>query len=323
MADCCTPSRDGQLHTFSRPPRVSQGAVATLRDDFGVHQPSGMVQVAGGPFLMGTNDGIAYPIDGEGPQRTVIVDDFWIDSTAVTNAQFAAFVDATDYRTEAEAIGWSFVPAHLLNEHNSAAVIGRAAETPWWAGVSDANWRQPLGPGSSAAEIPDHPVVQVSWNDSAAFANWSGKRLPTEAEWEKAARGGLEGSTYPWGNEFMPDGVHRCNIWQGHFPDVNTGDDGYHGTAPVTAFEPNGFGLYNMSGNVWEWCSDWWSTSWHMRSQLSDRTNPLGPLTGNAKVMRGGSFMCHDSYCNRYRLSARTSNSPESSSAHMGFRCAL
>jgi formylglycine-generating enzyme required for sulfatase activity len=165
----------------------------------------------------------------------------------------------------------------------------------------------------------DHPVIHVTWNDAAAFATWAGKRLPTEAEWEYAARGGLVGKRYVWGDELTPDGEHRCNIWQGTFPTVNSRDDGYAGTCPVTTYEPNGYGLYNMAGNVWEWCSDWFSASYH---RTAETTNPSGPPSGSARVMRGGSYLCHESYCNRYRVAARTSNTPDSSTGNLGFRCA-
>jgi formylglycine-generating enzyme required for sulfatase activity len=264
-----------------------------------------MVQIPAGPFSMGTNNALAYPADGEGPKRIVELDEFWIDETAVTNQSFAQFVDATGYITEAELTGWSFVPAFLLSEQDEQYLVGQSGDTPWWVGVTAANWRQPLGPSSSTTDIQSHPVTHISWRDANAFAQWNGKRLPTEAQWEKAARGGLDNSLYAWGDDLIVDGQHMCNIWQGDFPTFNSAQDGHLGTAPVHSFEPNGYGLYNVCGNVWEWTADSWNNT-----DLADN-----------KVIKGGSFMCHDSYCNRYRLSARTSHPKNGFTAHIGFRC--
>lgn len=280
-----------------------------------------MIRIPGGDFLMGSNGGEAYPADGEGPVRIVEVAEFLIDATCVSNAQFAEFVSETGYVTDAERFGWSFVFDGFVEKSAPASIMGRSSGTSWWAGVKGAYWKAPFGPGSSIDEISNHPVVHVSFNDAQTFATWAGKTLPTEAQWEKAARGGSIDSLYPWGDELTPNGNHMFNIWQGEFPVYNSGDDGYTATAPVDAFEPNGYGLYNVSGNVWEWCSDWWSFNWHAHASVQTRTNPRGPSTGTTKVIRGGSYMCHESYCNRYRLSARTSNLPDSSSGHMGFRC--
>ncbi|WP_254643292.1 formylglycine-generating enzyme family protein [Streptomyces sp. BV286] len=278
----------------------------------------GMAMLPGGEFLMGAEDKEGFADDGEGPVRRVRLAPFLIDTCAVTNTDFAAFVDATGYVTDAERLGWSYVFAGFL-----PAVLRRGAprpdRTPWWCAVRDAAWSRPEGPGSTVTERPDHPVVHVSWHDAQAFCRWTGKRLPTEAEWEYAARGGLVQKRYPWGDELDPGGTYRCNIWRGRFPSRNTAEDGYSGSAPVTAFEPNGFGLYNMSGNVWEWCADWWTTH-HCAGETF--TDPKGPATGSAKVIRGGSHMCHRSYCNRYRVAARSANTPDSSSGHAGFRCA-
>jgi formylglycine-generating enzyme required for sulfatase activity len=264
-----------------------------------------MVQIPAGPFSMGTNNALAYPADGEGPKRIVELDEFWIDETAVTNQSFAQFVEATGYITEAELTGWSFVPAFLLSEQDEQYLVGQSGDTPWWVGVTAANWRQPLGPSSSTTDIQSHPVTHISWRDANAFAQWNGKRLPTEAQWEKAARGGLDNSLYAWGDDLIVDGQHMCNIWQGDFPTFNSAQDGHLGTAPVHSFEPNGYGLYNVCGNVWEWTADSWNST-----DLADN-----------KVIKGGSFMCHDSYCNRYRLSARTSHPKNGFTAHIGFRC--
>ncbi|MET9490772.1 formylglycine-generating enzyme family protein [Nocardia sp. NPDC006630] len=276
-----------------------------------------MVLLPGGEFLMGTTDSAGYPGDGEGPVRSVRLSPFLIDTRAVTNERFAAFVADTGYRTEAERLGWSyvfagFVPGALRRESP------RPDRTPWWCAVSGATWESPEGPGSTLGDRDDHPVVHVSWNDARAYCAWAGMRLPTEAEWEYAARGGLEQARYPWGDQLDPDGGYHCNIWRGTFPAKNTAADGFRGTAPVDAFAPNNFGLYNTCGNVWEWCADWWTVD-HGAPPLID---PRGPKSGSGKVIRGGSHMCHDSYCFRYRVAARSANTPDSSSGHAGFRCA-
>jgi formylglycine-generating enzyme required for sulfatase activity len=283
----------------------------------------GMVLIPAGTFSMGNDDDDAFADDGEGPVRDVRLSSYRIDAHAVTNRAFAAFIDATRYVSDAERHGWSFVFHALLRPDARSAAANRAPpDAPWWLAVDGATWRSPEGPGSGIDDRLDHPVVHVSWNDASAYAAWAGKRLPAEAEWERAARGGLERARYPWGDELKPAGRHRCNIWQGRFPEINTGDDGYLATAPADAFEPNGFGLYNMSGNVWEWCADWWSPSWHVEASAATRADPRGPSSGDTKVIRGGSYLCHASYCNRYRVAARSSNGPDSSTGHMGFRCA-
>jgi formylglycine-generating enzyme required for sulfatase activity len=192
------------------------------------------------------------------------------------------------------------------------------AAAPWWRQVAGAAWHHPEGPQSDLAERGDHPVVHVSWRDAAAFCEWSGTRLPTEAEWEFAARGGGVGE-FPWGNELEPGGEHRMNVFQGTFPSLDTGDDGFAGTAPVDAFTPNGYGLYNVTGNVWEWCADWFDPRFY---QYSPRRDPRGADSGERRVMRGGSYLCHHSYCRRYRVAARSSNAPDSSTGNLGFRVA-
>ncbi len=270
----------------------------------------------GGTFVMGTDDK-RFPEDGEGPLRRVTLSPFAIACYAVSNLQSGDFVRATGYTTDAERYGWSFVFEGLLSDEARRAIGSRAAETPWWAPVPQAYWAQPEGPSSTILKRLDHPVVHVSWNDARAYCQWSGTRLPTEAEWEMAARGGLEQATYPWGDELTPHGEHRCNIWQGSFPDRNTLEDGYLGTAPVHAFRPNGFGLYNVAGNVWEWCEDYFSPRYHHATAAED---PRYDEPGTNRSLRGGSFLCHESYCNRYRVAARSSNTPDSSTSNIGFR---
>ncbi len=266
---------------------------------------------------MGNPRGDGYPDDGEEPVHRVRLAPFLIAAYAVTNDQFAAFVDATGHVTDAERYGWSFVFAGLLPDDfgDTRGVVG----AQWWRQVFGATWRQPEGPHSDLDGRGDHPVVHVSWFDAVAYCRWSGTRLPTEAEWEHAARGGLTGCAFPWGDELEPGGVHRMNVWQGRFPVENTAADGFVGTAPVDAFGPNGYGLYNMCGNVWEWCADWFDPGYYERSPLDA---PTGPASGTARVMRGGSYLCHASYCRRYRVDARSSNGPDSSAGNLGFRVA-
>jgi formylglycine-generating enzyme required for sulfatase activity len=275
-----------------------------------------MIKLDSARFLMGSEDPDSVTADGEGPVRPVSLDSFYLDRYPVTNERFLEFIAATGYQTEAEQFGWSFVfkgdllePAHT--EH--------PATLPWWRKVDGADWAHPEGPDSNLLHRQHHPVVHVSWNDAQAYADWAGKRLPTEAEWEFAARGGLEQNRFPWGNDLTPNGVHLSNIWQGTFPDLNTAEDGYTGVAPVDAYPNNGFGFATITGNAWEWCADWFSPDYHL---YAARLNPTGPLNGNTKAMRGGSYLCHASYCNRYRVAARTSNTPDSSTTNIGFRCA-
>lgn len=314
MTSCCGPSRE--VRTEER----------HLTDAGRVVQPfdaASMVAIPAGPFLMGNESPDAFPGDGEGPVREVVVDGFLMDAATVTNAEFAAFVGVTGYVTEAEQFGWSFVFDGLVADRNRDFVMdGTVAGAPWWRGVRGADWAHPFGPISGIDEIGDHPVVHVSWNDAIAYARWIGKRLPTEAEWEKACRGGLPQTVFPWGNDLEPDGKHRMNVWQGDFPHRNSGADGFFATAPSRSFEPNGYGLYNTTGNVWEWVADRFSPSWHSRASEATRTNPKGPLTGQGRVLRGGSYMCHATYCNRYRTAGRTHNTADTSTGHMGFRCA-
>ena len=305
---CCAASR-GESST-----NIEQLIVVNSKD----FSLDNMIKLPGGKFLMGTDDKEGFSADGEGPVREISLDPFYIDATTVTNFQFSEFINATGYVTEAERYGWSFVFYGLLSEEVKKSDYQVAAQTPWWCAIADAKWDAPEGKNSDINERMDHPVVHISWNDAMAYCKWANKRLPAEAEWEYAARGGLVQNKFPWGNELLQDDEHHCNIWQGTFPEYNSLEDGYLGTAPAKSFKPNNFGLYNMAGNVWEWCNDWFSCDFHLKGP---QKNPKGPLSGEAKAMRGGSFLCHHSYCNRYRVAARSSNTPDSSTSNIGFRC--
>lgn len=272
--------------------------------------------IPAGTFVMGDSSGDRNSADGEIPKHEVTLDGFRIDATSVTNDAFAAFVDATGYRTDAESFGYSAV-FHAHVEAPESDIVGIPVETPWWRGVRGADWRHPGGRRSDLAGLEDHPAVHISWHDALAYCGWAQRRLPTEAEWEYASRGGLQGAKYPWGDAEVDAGGWRANIFQGQFPDHNTGEDGWAATAPVRAFEPNGYGLWQTVGNVWEWCSDWFDPTYYRESAGE---NPLGPEEGSARVLRGGSYLCHLSYCNRYRNSARSQNTPDSSMANAGFR---
>ena len=261
---CCAPGRTDDPDDS---PAASAPSCLPTPDAAGASDQgsSNRVLISGGSFQMGTSGPIAYPADGETAVHTVAVSPFLIDQTAVTNDRFARFVAETGYITDAERYGWSFVFGGLLPDDFEET--RGVAHAPWWRQVFGADWSHPEGPHSDLRERGDHPVIHISHNDAMVFCEWTGCRLPTEAEWEFAARGGLDGRTFPWGDDREPDGQHRMNVWQGEFPSTNTADDGFVGTAPVTAYEPNANGLYNMCGNVWEWCSDWfgavrasWST---------------------------------------------------------------
>lgn len=289
---CCSPDVGGN--------RRADGRMADSRPG----STTNMVLVEAGSFLMGNESELSYPDDGEGPVREAGTEAFWIGSCAVSNAEFERFVHETGHVTEAEDCGWSFVFAGLLPD-DFEPTRGVAA-TPWWREVFGADWRHPDGPQSDLDGRGDHPVVHVTWFDAIAYCAWNGTRLPVEAEWERAARGGLERKLFPWGDELEPDGKHRMNVWQGHFPARNTLDDGWYGTCPVDAFEPNGLGLYNTTGNVWEWCAD-------------DFYAP-GVAAEGRKVTKGGSYLCHASYCHRYRVAARSAITPDSMCGNVGFR---
>ncbi len=267
---------------------------------------------------MGDHGDEGYPADGERPVHAVELPDFWIYRAPVTNAQFMEFVEATGYVTAAERFGSSAV-FHIGLRAGHEDVLGAVPAVPWWLEVRGADWRHPRGPGGDLDGLADHPVVHVSWDDAQAYCRWVGRRLLTEAEWEYAARGGLVGRRFPWGDELTPGGEWRCNIWQGNFPDTNTAGDGYVLTSPVGSYPPNGYDLVDMAGNVWEWCVDRFAQNYYARSP---RREPRGSRVGATRVVRGGSFLCHESYCHRYRVAARSQAAPDSSTSNTGFGCA-
>ncbi len=304
VAGCCTPPTSHPV-TTTTPLAVPEQ---------GFRRPVNAVLIPGGSSLVGTSrPGILN--DGEGPLRKSRISAFEMGATTVTNAEFEQFVAATGHVTEAERLGWSFVFWAQVPE--AVGPTRGVPEAKWWRWVDGANWRDINGPGTQAkAWHPDHPVVQVSWNDARAYAAWAGGRLPTEAEWEHAARGGLGDVRFPWGMQEPDDTDYLpCNIWQGDFPKTNTHADGYSTTAPARSFAPNGYGLYNMVGNVWEWTSDRFSIK-SLKKQVRAR---LAGMKGYY-LSKGGSFLCHRSYCYRYRIAARSGTSPDSTTTHTGFR---
>ena len=305
----------------------------------------GMVWIPGATFLMGS-DG-HYP--EEAPARKVTVDGFWIDPCPVTNREFAIFVRKTGYVTVAERApdpaDYPDAQPDLLVPFSSVFVapdhpVSLADPYTWWRLVRGADWRHPRGPGSSVRTMPDHPVVHVAWADVLAYATWAGKKIPAEAEWELAARGGLDGAEFAWGDELSPDGRLMANTWHGEFPWRNTREDGYERTSPVGAFPANGYGLYDMIGNVWEWTSDWYAASHAVsghgccagpdagarHENVDDREqsiDPRDPARVPRKVMKGGSHLCAPDYCRRYRPAARMAQSVDTSTSHLGFRCVV
>ena len=286
-----------------------------------------MAWIEGGSFLMGDDE--AYP--EEGPRRRVTVDGFWIDRHEVTNAQFASFVEATGYVTVAERTPPAGAPPPF-DQPGSALFTAPAPDAPgramgWWGFEPGANWRHPEGPESSLKDRENEPVVHIAFEDAQAYAEWAGRALPTEAQWEYAARGGLEGETYAWGGEELaPEGVHRANSWQGLFPVHNSKDDGFTGAAPVGCFEPNGFGLYDMIGNVWEWTADWYAPR-HNPQAVENPAGPANPRSSAggepARVLKGGSYLCAPNYCMRYRPAARHAQETGLGTNHIGFRTVL
>jgi sulfatase modifying factor 1 len=310
-----------------------------------IQASEGMLWIPGGEFSMGAINPTTRPEGGHEsmadarPVHRVYVDGFYMDATEVTNAQFAAFVKATGYITVAEKkpTREEFPDAPEENLVAGSVVFSPPAQAvplndhyQWWSYIVAADWKHPSGPASSIVGKDNYPVVQIAWEDAAAFAKWAGKRLPTEAEWEFAARGGKAGELYGWGNRLRPAGRYMANTFQGHFPNQDTGDDGYPGIAPVSQFPPNGYGLYDMEGNVWEWCSDWYRSDYYNElSGTAITRNPKGPSSSfdpaepgaKKKVQRGGSFLCTDQYCTRYILGTRGKGEWRSGANHIGFRC--
>ncbi len=316
---CCAASREKSVtenNNLKNRPTLSNDFKGISSSDRVVDS---LILLKGNEFLMGTENQDGFPQDGEGPIRKVKLDAFYISPFAITNEEFEIFINNTGYVTEAEVFKWSYVFHLLASDELKAKVTQVPQGVPWWLPIEGAYWKQPEGPGTNVSERGNHPVVHISWNDAIAYCRWSGTRLPTEAEWEYAARGGLIQKTYPWGDLLKQDGKHKCNIWQGKFPTVNNASDGFVGTAPVDAYEANGYGLYNVSGNVWEWCSDEFTPDYH---KVTRSINPHYTKTTGKRSMRGGSFLCHRSYCNRYRVAARSSNTPDSSTSNCGFRVA-
>jgi len=318
-AACCAPARPAGGEEQPAAAGAMQGAMQGMMQ--GTRHgaaAAGLIALPGGTFRMGTDSTEGFADDGEGPARDVVLDPFGIAPATVTNREFNEFVRATGYLTDADRSGFSFVFYLQVPEAARKEVRRLPAGLPWWLPVPYASWQRPEGPGSHIHERLDHPVVHVSWNDAHAYCRWAGVRLPTEAEWEYAARGGLHGMRYPWGDELERDGHSRCNIWRGSFPHA-VAPGWAPATVAATAGEGNGFGLRNVAGNVWEWCADWFDSAYH---RSTGARNPLAAMPTGRRSMRGGSFLCHDSYCNRYRVAARGSNTPESSSSNCGFRVA-
>jgi formylglycine-generating enzyme required for sulfatase activity len=311
-----------------------------------VEGPPGMVWIPGGEFTMGTDTDPQRRSD-ESPAHTVRIEGFWMDITEVTNEQFAAFVLATGYKTTSETpIDWEVLKLQLPPGTQKpademlqpASMVFTKTRTPvnlddylqWWSLIPGADWQHPFGPESGLEGKQDYPVVHISWDDAVAYCKWAGKRLPTEAEWEFAAKGGLADAIYPWGNDV--DLPKYTNSWQGNFPNENTKEDGYENAAPVKSFPPNGYGLFDMAGNVWEWCSDYYHIDYYkICADKGIAINPQGPASpfdpnqpyNEVRVKRGGSFLCNDVYCSSYRVTARMATSYDTGQDHSGFRCVM
>jgi len=299
---CCSASRDGIVakdHASDSEGHVSGSGSGRLGE---------LIEVPAQTFAMGSEESYANPTDGESPVRNLTIEAFWIGAAPVTNLEFSKFVLETGYETEAESEGWSFVFAGQLSEKTFETAIGSSNGASWWIAVPGASWEHPHGLDSSWTNLSDHPVVHVSMNDAKAYADWIGCRLPNEIEWEAAARGGLSSMKYPWGNDLIDGGVNQLNKFTGEFPYGFSPVEGRNdkpGTTPVKNFAANNYGLYDMVGNCWEWTD-----------------SKFGASKPDGIVIRGGSFLCHDSYCNRYRVSARSFNTSSSSTSNTGFRIA-
>ncbi|WP_299844882.1 formylglycine-generating enzyme family protein [uncultured Jannaschia sp.] len=311
---CCDtgsiPSGDADWLAASR---AVPAAPAEIRRDLAAR----LLPISGGFFEMGARRS-RFAEDYDAPRRRVKLSDYRMAATACTNADYARFVETTGYRTVAEVEGWSYV-FHLLLADPARWPVSPPG-VPWWRRVDGACWHAPEGPGSGVAGREDHPVVHVAWFDALAYCLWAGLRLPSEAQWEYAARGGLARKKFPWGNEMMPGGEHAMNTWQGRFPHENDAADGHVGTAPADAFAPNGYGLYNTCGNVWEWTQDFYAPA--PAAGPFPLRDPTGPAEGTARIQRGGSYLCHVSYCDRYHVHSRTRNDSDSSTGNAGFRVA-
>ncbi|MCY4561743.1 MAG: SUMF1/EgtB/PvdO family nonheme iron enzyme [Flavobacteriaceae bacterium] len=313
------------------------------KKQFTILERNGMVWIPEGTFLRGSNHFDAR--GDEQPVHRVKISGFWMDKTEVTNAQFKTFVDETGYITTAEkAPVWEEIKQSLPEGtpkppdslFQPSSLTFRPTEGPvnlndfnqWWHWTPQASWRKPMGFGSSINDKMDHPVVHISWDDANAYARWAGKKLPTEAQWEWAAKGGQQDATYPWGNIGIDQGKPKANSWDGQFPYLNTERDNFFFTASVMSYQPNGYGLYDMAGNVWEWCSDWYSYDYYSDLKKQTTENPQGPDSSydpnmpylKQRVLRGGSFLCNDTYCSGYRVSARMRSSPDTGLQHTGFR---
>ncbi|MEI8125068.1 MAG: formylglycine-generating enzyme family protein [Parachlamydiaceae bacterium] len=331
------------LLLFAATHLYTEQASSSIQDD----KRKGMVWIQGGTFLMGSDN--CYSNEDEKPPHTVKIDSFWMDETPITNRQFKQFIDATGYVTTAEkplvleeimSQVPPGTPTPSPEDLAPGALVFKPSTAPiplnnhysWWEWKPGANWKHPLGPDSSIEGKDDHPVVQVSWDDAVAYANWAGKQLPTEAEWEYAAYGGRKDILYAWGNDEFSEERPQANLWQGMFPYKSTKTGGYFGTTPVKTFAPNPYGLYDMTGNVWQWCSDLYHASFYAQEKKKEiSTNPKGPTISfdpqepyaTKRVHRGGSFLCHGCYCKGYRITARMKTCPDTGLNHLGFRCTM